>query len=126
MPDSVPADLRAFVAEEIGSLVQLELLFLLATDPARQWSVEEAAKALYVSTEAAHAFLEAMRARGLFALAPEQGYRFAPEKPERVELIRRLDEFYKERRLTVINLIYAGPVEKYQSFANAFRFKRDK
>jgi hypothetical protein len=127
MPSDLPDDLRRFIAEHLGSIVQLELLLLLAEDPGKSWSAEEAAKALYVAPEAAHGFLEAMRAKGLCQddAAAKGRYRFAPAKPEHEQLTRDLAAFYKERRLTIINLIYSSPVQKLQSFADAFRLRKD-
>lgn len=123
----VPADLRNFIQEHVGSILQLELLLLLAADPAKSWSAEEAAKALYVNPDAAYGFLEGMRVRGLFErLESDDRYRFAPQNPESARLTAELAEFYRERRLTVIDLIYASPKDRFQSFADAFRFRRPK
>jgi hypothetical protein len=127
MASDLPDDLRRFIAEHLGSIVQLELLLLLAGDSARTWSAEEAAKALYVSPEAAHGFLEVMRSQGLCQQDPAGSarYRFAPSRPDYEQLTRDLAAVYKERRLTIINLIYASPVQKFQSFADAFRLRKD-
>ena len=65
MPDDVSPELRNFIAEQIGSIAQLELLLLLAADPAKTWNADEAAAALYVTPDAAYGFLEGMRVRGL-------------------------------------------------------------
>jgi hypothetical protein len=128
MADEVPAPLRSFIADHIGSLVQLELLLLLAADPQRDWNADEAAKALFVAPDATYGFLEAMRAHGLCAVreADNSRYFFSPADPSGTELVHSLAELYKQRRLTVTELIFKGPVEKYQTFANAFRFRRDK
>jgi predicted ArsR family transcriptional regulator len=127
MPADLPDDLRRFIAEHLGSIVQLELLLLLAADAGKPWSAEEAAKALYVSPEATLGFLEQMRTQGLCQV--ESGdpmrYRFAPARPEHEQLTRDLAAVYKERRLTIINLIYASPVQKFQSFADAFRLRKN-
>ena len=127
MSEDVPLELRTFIAEHIGSIAQLELLILLASDTKKLWTAEEAAKALYTAADMTYGLLEAMRVRGLLeADGGSERYRFAPKNPAWETLVRNLDRLYKERRLTVINLIYAGPVEKLQSFANAFRFRRGK
>lgn len=127
MPAELPDDLRRFITEHLGSIVQLELLLLLAADPAKPWSSEEAAKALYVAPEAALGFLEQMRAQGLCRAEGDAPvcYRFSPSAPEHQQLTRDLAAIYKERRLTIINQIYAGPVQKFQSFADAFRLRKD-
>jgi hypothetical protein len=127
MPSDLPDDLRRFIAEHLGSIAQLELLLLLAADAEKKWTAEEAAKALYISPEATLGFLEGMRSQGLLQGSSDSpvSYRFAPAKPESERLARDLASFYKERRLTIINLIYASPVQKLQSFADAFRIRKD-
>ena len=127
MPADLPDDLRRFIAEHLGSIVQLELLLLLAADARKPWSAEEAAKALYVSPEATLGFLEQMRAQGLCQRENSDPihYRFAPSRPEHEQLTQDLAAVYKERRLTIINLIYASPVQKFQSFADAFRLRKN-
>jgi hypothetical protein len=127
MPVDLPDDLRRFIAEHLGSIAQLELLLLLAADAEKSWTADEAAKALYISPEATLGFLEGMRSQGLLQRAADSpvAYRFAPAKPESERLARDLDAYYKERRLTIINLIYASPAQKFQSFADAFRLRKD-
>lgn len=128
MPQDIPTNLRAFITEHISSILQLELLLLLAADSSKAWTAEEVAKVLYVSPDATLAFLEALRARGFCdrdeGLQP--AYRFAPKNEEWRGLVSSLATLYKERRLTVTDLIYAGPAQKYQSFADAFRVKKEK
>jgi hypothetical protein len=127
MSADLPDDLRRFIAEHLGSIVQLELLLLLAADATKPWSAEEAAKALYVSPEATLGFLEQMRAQGLCQRENSDPilYRFVPTRPEHEQLTQDLAAVYKERRLTIINLIYASPVQKFQSFADAFRLRKN-
>ena len=127
MPADLPEDLRRFIAEHLGSIAQLELLLLLSADAEKKWTADEAAKSLYISSEATLGFLEVMRSQGLIQSTGESppSYRFIPAKPESERLARDLASFYKERRLTIINLIYASPVQKLQSFADAFRIRKD-
>ncbi len=128
MPDDIRADLRDFIVNEISSIAQLELLLLLHKDSAREWTAEDAARELYTSAEAMAALLEGFRARGYVIAtgSPRVCYRFAPHVPEVEQLVRDLAQLYQERRVTVINLIYAGPVHKLQSFADAFRLRKPK
>jgi hypothetical protein len=128
MQPDLPDDLRRFIGEHFGSIVQLELLLLLAADAGKTWSADEAAKALYISSEAARGFLEGMCQHGLGQSSTESPsrYRFAPRAPDGERLTRELAEHYKDRRVTIINLIYAGPAQKFQSFADAFRLRKDK
>jgi hypothetical protein len=123
MPDDVPAELRSFISEHIGSILQLELLLQLAADPQSPWDAARAAKTLYVTPEVALGLLEGMRVRGLLAALPE-GYRFQPQQPACVGLVRQLADLYKERRLTVTGLIYSAADDKLREFADAFRIRK--
>ena len=128
MADEIPDEIRGFIVGHIGSLVQLELLLLWAADPTKSWTPEEAAKALFVAPDATYGLLEAMRAQGLCITLSDDKARYclAPASPQRRELFKSLAELYKTRRLTIIDLVFKGPTEKYQKFANAFRFFKDK
>lgn len=126
MTEDVPVPLRAFIAEHIGSILQLELLLLLAAKPDEAWSSERAAKTLYVTPNVAFGLLEGMRTRGLLTLAADGTYQFQPTPPEWKGLVEQLAELYRDRRLTVTGLIYSGPDEKLRNFADAFRFRRPK
>ncbi len=128
MPDDIRADLRDFIVNEIGSIAQLELLLLLHKDSSREWTADAAARELYTGAEAMATLLEGFRARG-YVVATESlplCYRFAPAEPAVEPLVRDLSQLYQERRVTVINLIYAGPMHKLQSFADAFRLRKPK
>lgn len=128
MPDNIRADLRDFIVNEVGSIAQLELLLLLHQDARKDWNAEEAARALYTAADATAALLEGFRARGFVTVSDTQPprYQFASRKPEHEQLVRDLAELYQTRRVTVINLIYAGPEQKLRSFADAFRLRKRK
>jgi hypothetical protein len=128
MADDIRADLRDFIVNEIGSIAQLELLLLLCKDSEREWTADEAARALYTAKDAMATLLEGFRARG-FVWATNSApvrYRFNDKPAERAQLIADIAQLYETRRVTVINLIYAGPVNKLQSFADAFRLRKPK
>src|SRR5690606_34932858 len=84
MPEDIPAELRSFITDHIGSIAQLELLLLLAADPAKSWNADEAAKALYTAADMTYGLLEGMRTLGLLEAVEnsDERYRFAPKKPE--------------------------------------------
>jgi hypothetical protein len=41
-------------------------------------------------------------------------------------LIDQLAVLYQQRRFSLVQLIYARPIDKLQSFADAFRFRKGK
>ncbi len=124
MADHIPSDVQAFISDSIGSIAELELLLMLADDPATNWQAEAIARQLYVTPAAAESVLTRMTSRGLLVHSSE-GYRFAPQSAALEATVKALKGEYRKRRVRVIELIYAGPTEKYQSFADAFRLRKN-
>jgi hypothetical protein len=127
MPDDFPPDLRRFIDEQIESLAQLEALLLLRHEPQRQWEATEIAKSLYIPPEMAGALLAEFGRRGFATASPSSGTRFAYHTidAETDNLIDRLATIYRERRVAVISLIYSKPMNKVQTFADAFRLRKE-
>jgi hypothetical protein len=123
--DEVSLELRTFIGDHVGSILQLELLLQMAADPARGWDAETASSILYVGPDVAQGLLEGMQTLGLVAPAGSPArFHFAPANPEWGPLVQQLALLYKERRLTVIGLIYSSPDDNLRRFADAFRFRR--
>lgn len=127
-PDDIQADVRSFIAEQIDSVAQLELLLLLHGDATKTWSAAEAALKLCTAAEMTATLLAELTQRGLLTVvgAPELRYSYAPRTKQLAQLVSALAQLYHERRVTVITLIYAQPVDKLRSFADAFRIRQDK
>lgn len=127
--NGLPDDVRRFIAGNITSVAQLEVLFLLREDRQREWSMEEVSRALYAAAGGMAEPLNDLVAKGLayLAHAPEPRFRYRPETDSELDaLIGRLAECYNERRVSVISLIYAEPIDKARSFADAFRIRKEK
>jgi hypothetical protein len=126
MSDAIPANVHRFLKDNIQSISQLELLLLLFQHRQRAWSVSEAAKAQYTAEAMTQAALESLRRLGLVSSSgdPDPQYQYAPDSPELDQLVTELSQLYVERRVTIINLIYSSPLDKLQSFADAFRIRK--
>jgi hypothetical protein len=126
MSDEIPGELRDFITYRIGSIAQLELLLLLRGEPEKLWNLEEAAKALYIGADMIGPLLAGLQTHGLIAIEANQTFGYAPQNETLARLVHELAELYAVRRLTVVNLIYSGPVQKIQSFADAFKITKPK
>jgi hypothetical protein len=128
MSDEIPADVRQFIIDHLNSVAQLEVLLLLRSDAQRDWSGEDVARALYTAADVTAGQLADLHARGLLAAAepPEARYRYGPRTSELGDLVARLADVYRERRVSVITLIYSKPVDKVRTFADAFKLRKDK
>jgi hypothetical protein len=127
MSEEFPADLKQFITQHIESLAELEMLLLLRQDPQRWWEPAEVAKVLYTSEQVCASQLAALARRGFFEASPppEARYRYRPASADIDRLLAALAATYQERRVAVITLIYSKPVDKVQTFADAFRLRRE-
>lgn len=127
MPDDFPLELRQFIDRNIESIVQLETLLLLRQDPNRGWNADQIAKSLYIPPEMSGALIADLSRRGFVKpLSPaEATYSYQPADSESDLMIAQLARFYDERRVAVVSLIYSKPVNKVQTFADAFRLRKE-
>jgi hypothetical protein len=127
MSEDFPADIRQFIEQHIESLAQLEALLLLRKDPQHEWEAAEVAKTLYVPPEMAETMLKEFTNRGFAAAAPPTDsrycYRISDDATDK--LIEQLAAVYRDRRVAVISLIYSKPLRKVQTFADAFRLRKE-
>lgn len=124
MTDDFPEDVRRFIGDSIDSVQQLEILLFLRNDPNRSWSADEVGQSLYISPQPAELRLLGLKARNLLAASGTPSvYRYAPQTAELDAVVARLADLYRERRVTVITLIYSRPLPA-QAFADAFRLRK--
>jgi hypothetical protein len=126
-PLDFTSELKQFVAQHIESLLQLEMLLLLRQDPKRRWTADEVAKSLYATPEMCAGLLTGL-ARGGFlesGSAPELRWHYQPANADLDRLLGELSAIYHERRVAVISLIFSKPVNKVQTFADAFRLRKE-
>jgi hypothetical protein len=120
----VPAEVRRFIAAEIESVGQLEVLLLLRGAPDKSWTPGEVARALVMQLASATGWLEQMASAGLLTKSGD-GYSYAPPSAERERTIDRLAESYAKYRVAVIGLIFSKPSEGVTRFSEAFRIRRE-
>jgi hypothetical protein len=128
MSDEIDLGVRTFIAEHIQSVAQLELILLLHSNPHQPWRAADAAREFGLSPEMALGLLRGLCQQG-FASASDEAdpqFRFAPKSAEFQRLVDQLATLYQQRRVTLVQLIYSRPVDKLQSFADAFRFRKGK
>ena len=121
-------ELDAFIADEIKSLEQLEILLLLSGNPHKWWSVATVYEVIKSSTASVAARLEELVARGVIRgeKGAETRYQFSPEDQSLWRIVTELREAYKERPVKVVQAIYSKPPDAVQEFAKAFRLRKDK
>lgn len=138
--EDIPPEVRAFIADHIESVVQLEVLLLLHANPARTWQAADIGRELRIDATWAAEQLVYLTARGILASATSGAgsdpassassssaavYQYRPRTGELDRAVRGLAAAYADRRVTVINLIFSKPLDKLRSFSDAFKLRRD-
>ena len=102
---------------------------MLAGRPGHVWTSAALAEQLRIDPAWVETQLRAMAAGGLVVVLdghPSAEYRFEPRTAEVARAIDDLATAYADRRVTVIGLIFAKPLDKIRSFADAFRIRKDR
>jgi hypothetical protein len=126
--NDIPDTVQRFIAKYIRSLDELEILLLLRQNPQKEWGAPAIAGALQLDRAIVEARLEALEASGLVAgrqVAAERLYRYDLCSGEHVHALTELAKWYSTHRVKVIALIFAQPQDKIQTFADAFRFRKE-
>ncbi len=122
--DSLREEVDRFIIDEIDTVPHLEALLLLWNSRPREWSLEDMAKALYTSPEAARTILSDLERRQFVMLNDKE--RFLYRLSERDGLIDGVDRIYRREVVRISNMIHAKPSASLREFARAFRLKRDR
>lgn len=127
MVDPFPDDVKKLITDRLSSIDQLEILLLLKANPDHKYSPEEVSAELYTRPEAARARLMDLVSKNLAKSAGDPLlFSYRPESPEVADIVERLDDLYRKRRVTVINLIYSKSIQGVQAFADAFQIRKEK
>lgn len=129
MGGGIPEAARRLVAAHIESVAQLEIMLFLRDGRDRLWSVDDVARELRTSTELAEASLGRLSRSGLVGV--EVGadgspcFRFAPSGRGVAAAVDALAAAYVTHKTAVVTLIFSGPDDSIQDFADAFRLRGD-
>lgn len=125
--DTLPAVVRQFLARHIQSVEQLEVLLLLRSEPQRAWTVGEVYDVIRSSTASIASRLKTFTNDG-FAIeeaTSAPAYRFAPKDDNLRMAIDQTATAYQVSRVRVIEAIFTPASDPVQTFADAFRLRRD-
>ena len=114
-------DILAFVRQNIRSVWALELLLLLKRDPERCWPEKDLVLELRASQMVVAENLQKLQDSALVVLDDNGCWRYSPVADSLADACDRLEDAYRERPVTVINMI-AKP-DPLQTLADAFKFR---
>jgi hypothetical protein len=143
--NGINPQVKAFLADHIDSVLELELLLLLRAHAPQAWTPAALAAELKIDSTWAAAQLATFASRGLLVrtgadpagsattagAAPpsgsaDGGYRYEPETPQLDAAVAAVADAYASHRVTIIGLIFSKPTSTLKSFADAFRIRKDK
>jgi hypothetical protein len=126
--ERVSRDVERFIAGNIDSVGQLEVLLLIRSDPERYWSATEVSRALRSGRTWAEVQLEYLRVEGLLGAGEinDPRCRYDPARPELEPVITRVSEAFESQRAEVIRLVFSQrPSERLRTFSEAFRLRKE-
>jgi hypothetical protein len=103
-------EFRSFLRAAIPTVDAAALLLFLSRERERCWAAQEAAAALLPGAALSEAdvarYLVAFQAVGLVAVGPDERVQFRPAHAALDSHVRRLEQAYRERPVTLIRAIY--------------------
>lgn len=122
-----PPLVRAFMADHIRNLDELQLLITCMYAEDRWWDATAVGRELGISTLAARHALDHLASRNLFdiRITGDVRYRFHPGTEELLDAARVVAETYRANPAGVINLVAGAPRRSVRDFADAFRIRKD-
>jgi hypothetical protein len=125
LSSDIPNEVLEFISEQIASMEQLEVLLLVSSQPDREWSAEAVFSEIQSSLPSVTQRLQDFCERGLMVQPRPLVFRYSPATRDLAETIRALSAAYKEKRVKIIETIYRKPLDDVQTFADAFKLRKD-
>lgn len=120
----IPEHVLQFVRRFIKSVWTLDLLVHMRREPARSWTVDILARELRGNRPLVEDALASLTRAGLLKQDANGAYRYEPAA-DLDAIAAELERHYAERPVALIKAIASAPSDKIQSFADAFRIKKD-
>lgn len=125
--DALPPPVRQLISRYIRSVEQLEILLLVQSQPNRAWSAGEVYEVIRSTKASVEGRLRTFTAEGFLVeeKTSPPTYRYAPNDSDLRSAVEATAAVYQARRIRVIEAIFAPEVDPVQSFADAFKLRKD-
>lgn len=125
-PSDLPPLVPSFIAENVRTLSELQLLMAMIQFDERWWDAKAVARELGISRHEARASLDALAARNLLdiKITEDVRYQFRPGTPELRDAALAASEAYRRQPIDVVRLLGAPGRRSIADFADAFRIRR--
>lgn len=120
----ISAEAKQLIARNIHSIEQLEVFLLLGKDAKRLYSPAEVFQAIKTNEASIARCLHLFVRDGLVTAESDGHFQFVDDA-KLLGIVSELAQAYRERYVALIGMIYNKPDQQMQSFANAFRFRKE-
>ena len=122
---AVPPAVQRFIAENVDSAEQLEVLLLLHRHPDRGWRAHDVSREIFTVPAAATLRLESLVELGFLVSdgAADPEYRYRPRSAGQGAEVQALADAYRASRVEVLGLVFRRPPDPVRSFSDAFRIR---
>lgn len=126
-PRGIPRDVQRFISDHLSSVAQLEVLLTMHRDPGTPRTPRDVAESLRIDPGWAASEMQGLRDRGLLVEVdePDGAYCFSPRSEELETAVDGLAKAFSTHRVSVITMIFSKPSDAVDSFADAFKLRRD-
>jgi hypothetical protein len=121
----IPENIRQFVHSSIDSVEQLEVLALLHDNPEKEWTIQALSQELRSTESSVDKRLRDLVDRRVLEPIENSPFFYRPKSPALDELVSELVRYYRLFPFRIMDMIFSRPVNTMQSFADAFRFKKE-
>jgi DNA-binding MarR family transcriptional regulator len=130
----IPGDVQALLRDRIDSYEELEILLLLAGEPAVTFTAEATGERLNIAVPRAANALHRLRAGGLAESSRGEAgtlYRYSPRNLRLASSVELLVREYRDNRLGIVKVLTANAITRMRTatlraFADAFVLNREK
>jgi predicted ArsR family transcriptional regulator len=120
------AEVDLFIIDYIDSVPHLEALLLLWQNRSQNWTVENAAKRLWIDPDHTKSILQDLTRNQFLSLTagePEK-YSYRPDTGND-RILRGVAHVYRQEMIRISTMIHAKPSSAVRAFARAFRFTKE-
>jgi hypothetical protein len=103
----------------------IEILLALFGTPTRAWTAADLVRELRASDFIVTQGTQGLQEAGLVVAEADGAFRYAPASTDLDRKVQELERIYRERPSVVTKTLFAPPEDKLQTFADAFRLKKD-
>jgi hypothetical protein len=118
-------EILRFVEKSFRSVWPLELLAVISQEPERAWQIDTLVRESRASLSLVVDGLAALVATQMVLVDHQRTYRLASASTELAALARDLVDLYNRKPRAVMRAVFSEPADRIQTFADAFRLRKD-